>query len=123
MASLATDGEIIVADTGGAKLAGAVAYFAPGAPKAELFDPHWPIIRMLVVDPERRGNGTGRRLTQACIACARRDGAELIALHTSPVMEVALGMYLRMGFTLLRPVPDRHGVPYGVYTLDLKTPR
>jgi hypothetical protein len=30
-----------------------------------------------------------------------------------------LAMYLKMGFKLTRQVPDRFGVPYAVYTLDL----
>jgi ribosomal protein S18 acetylase RimI-like enzyme len=74
---------------------------------------------MLVVDPAARGTGIGRQLTEACIDRARRDGARLIALHTSPAMVVALAMYLKMGFVLERRVPDRFGVTYGVYVLHL----
>jgi ribosomal protein S18 acetylase RimI-like enzyme len=74
---------------------------------------------MLVVAPQARGQGLGRSLTQACIDRARRDDAAAIALHTSPAMAVALALYLRMGFRLERRVPDRFGVPYGVYLLDL----
>jgi hypothetical protein len=51
---------------------------------------------------------------------ARRDGVEVIALHTSPAMEVALALYLRMGFALERHVPDRFGVPYAVYLKALE---
>lgn len=115
MAALAGSGEIIVAETDGA-VAGAVAYIGPGvSPRAEFFEPEWPIIRMLVVNPSVRGRGIGRELTQACVDLARRDGAKVIALHTSPAMQVALALYLRMGFQLLRNVPDRFGVPYAVY--------
>ena len=119
MSALARHSEVLVADIGG-EVAGAVAYFGPGAmPKLEFFDPDWPIIRMLVVDPIARGLGIGRRLTEACIRRARGDGASLIALHTSPAMEVALAMYLRMGFVFKRTAPDRFGVPYGVYVLPI----
>ncbi|HEX9932632.1 MAG TPA: GNAT family N-acetyltransferase [Allosphingosinicella sp.] len=115
MAALAEMAEIVVAEDGG-ELLGAVAYCAPfSEPRAEFFAAEWPLIRMLVVRPEARGRGIGRALTDACIERARRDRAGAIALHTSPAMEVALAMYLRMGFTLLRRVPDRFGVPYGVY--------
>jgi ribosomal protein S18 acetylase RimI-like enzyme len=117
--TLAEHAELIVAEED-AKVAGAVAYCPPRSqPRADFFEPHWPIIRMLVVDPAARGRGIGRRLTEECITRARRDGAEVIALHTSPAMEVALTLYLRMGFRLERRVPDRFGVPYAVYLLPL----
>ena len=117
--ALADSGEIIVAEDGG-KVAGMVAYFGPGSvPRADFFAPEWPIVRMLVVDPVARGRGIGRRLTDACNERARGDGAEVIALHTSPVMEVALDLYLRMGFRLKKRVPDRFGVPYAVYLKPL----
>jgi ribosomal protein S18 acetylase RimI-like enzyme len=74
---------------------------------------------MLVVEPAARGRGIGRRLTEACITRAKCDGASVIALHTSPAMQVALAMYLKMGFELQRHVPDRFGVSYGVYILPL----
>ena len=119
MSSLAKCSEIIVAEDEG-QLVGAVSYCAPdSSPRADFFEAEWPIIRMLVVDPRSRGRGVGRKLTEACIARARRDGASLISLHTSPAMEVALRMYLAMGFRLHRKVPDRFGVPYAVYTLNL----
>jgi ribosomal protein S18 acetylase RimI-like enzyme len=121
MAALAESGRILVAQDPSGTIVGAVAYVAPHAgPRAEFFAPEWPIIRMLVVDPAARGQGLGRRLTQACIDRALSDGAAAIALHTSPVMESALALYLRMGFRLERKVPDRFGVPYAVYLKDLR---
>lgn len=120
MASLAATAEILVAEAPEGGIAGAVAYVGPGRePRADFFAPEWPIVRMLVVDPAARGQGIGRGLTEACIELARRDGARAIALHTSPAMEVALGLYLRMGFRLERSVPDRFGVPYGLYLKPL----
>lgn len=118
MSDLAAHGEIIVAELS-ARIAGAVAYFAPGAPKASFFEPEWPVIRMLVVDPERRGHGIGHALTLECLTRARRDGAGVIALHTSPIMTVALPMYLRMGFSKVRNTPPIFGVAYAVYTKAL----
>lgn len=116
MASLAESGRIVVAEDPAGIIVGAVAYVGPNAgPRADFFEPQWPIVRMLVVDPAARGQGIGRRLTQACIDHARRDGAAAIALHTSPAMEAALALYLRMGFRLEKEVPDRFGVPYAVY--------
>lgn len=119
MASLADHAELIVAEEGD-RVIGAVAYCSPAStPRAEFFEPEWAIIRMLVVEPSSRGKGVGRRLTNECIERAKRAGAPLISLHTSPAMEVALEMYLNMGFKLERVVPPRYGVPYAVYTLDL----
>lgn len=115
MSALAENGEIIVAAVDD-RIAGAVAYIPPNAPKAAYFDAAWPIVRMLVVDPVFRGKRIGRILTDECLARARRDGAPLMALHTSPIMTVALPMYLRMGFAKLRDAPPIFGVDYAVYT-------
>jgi GNAT superfamily N-acetyltransferase len=116
--ALSASGEIIVAELE-SKLAGAVAYFGPNSQKAAFFDQRWPIIRMLVVDPAFRGKGIGRALSDACIARAERDGSPIIALHTSPIMSVALPMYLRMGFVKAYDAPPIFGVAYAVYTKTL----
>jgi ribosomal protein S18 acetylase RimI-like enzyme len=119
-ADLAQQGELIVAENENRKIVGAVAYFPPHSPRAEFFDAAWAIIRMLVVHPDARGTGIGRKLTEECLRRARRDGAAYIALHTSPKMETALAMYLRMGFQLEKHLPDRYGVPYGLYLRSLE---
>jgi GNAT superfamily N-acetyltransferase len=115
---LGASGEVIIAELQH-EFAGAVAYFGPDRPKAPFFDQRWPIIRMLVVDPEFRGNGIGRALTDECIARARRDGSPIIALHTSPIMTVALPMYLRMGFVKVHDAPPVFGAACAVYTKAL----
>lgn len=120
MAALAQQGEIIVA-TSDAHLIGAVAYIGPGKPKAEFFDPAWAVIRMLVVQPESRGQGVGRALTTDCIRRAERDSAPCVALHTTPIMQVALQMYQRMGFVFLKEAPWLFGVPYEVYAKPLRS--
>ncbi|MDD3518014.1 MAG: GNAT family N-acetyltransferase [Chromatiales bacterium] len=118
MDMLAVSTELIVATLGG-EVVGAVAYVAPEKPKATFFEPDWAVLRILVVEPSLRGQGIGRALTDACVSRAVRDGATTMALHTSPIMEVALAMYLRMGFKFLRAVPPIHGVSYGVYVKPL----
>ena len=115
---LSASGEIIIAELQDA-FAGGVAYFGPNRPKAPFFDRSWPIIRMLVVDPAFRGKGIGHALTNECIARAKRDGSPLIALHTSPIMTVALPMYLKIGFVKAYDAPPIHGVAYAVYTKAL----
>ena len=115
---LGVSGEVIIAELQGT-FAGAVAYFGPNSEKAAFFDQRWPIIRMLVVDPAFRGKGIGRALSNACIARARRDGSPIIALHTSPIMSVALPMYLKMGFVKAYDAPPIFGVACAVYTKAL----
>ena len=118
MPGLAQTGEIIVAEDGG-QIVGAVAYIGPRQPKPAFFEPAWPIIRMLVVDPSAHGKGIGRQLTEECLRRAERDQSGVIALHTTPIMTVALSMYLRMGFARVRDAPDILGVPYAVYVKAL----
>lgn len=122
MTSLAASGELIVATIEG-RIVGAVVYVGPHKPKREFFAVEWPILRMLVVEPSSRGLGIGRALTEECIDRARRDGALLIALHTSPIMEVALPMYERMGFRYERAAPSIFGVSYGIYIKRLHAQR
>ncbi|MFM9846485.1 MAG: GNAT family N-acetyltransferase [Hyphomicrobiaceae bacterium] len=114
MSDLAKTGEIVVAETSGS-IVGAVAYIPPHRRKARYFDEAWPVIRSLVVDPNSRGAGVGRALTQECINRAKRDQSPVIALHTSAIMTVALPMYVRMGFEWHRDAPAVYGVPYAVY--------
>ena len=116
--ALSASSEIIIAELED-QFAGAVAYFGPNSQKASFFDQRWPIIRMLVVDPAFRGKGIGRVLSNECIARAKRDGSPVIALHTSPIMSIALPMYLKMGFVKAYDAPPIFGVTYAVYTKAL----
>jgi GNAT superfamily N-acetyltransferase len=117
-ASLATQGDLIVAESAGL-IVGCVVYVSPHRERDPMFESAWSLIRMLSVHPAARGQGIGRHLSEACIERARHDGAKVIGLHTSPVMVVALPMYLRLGFVHYRNIPDRNGLPYAVYTLAL----
>jgi ribosomal protein S18 acetylase RimI-like enzyme len=119
MSALADGGEIVVAELK-EKIVGAVAYIPPGRPKAAYFQSAWPIIRMLVVAPTCRGKGVGRALTEECLRRAKRDGSPVIALHTSPIMTVALPMYIKMGFTWQHDAPSIYDVPYAVYLKRLE---
>ena len=118
MSTLADSGEVIVAEQDG-RIVGAVAYIGPGRPKSDIFQPEWPIMRMLVVAPDVQGQGVGRALAHECIARARRDGASMFALHTSELMKVALPMYERMGFRRWSDAPTTYGVAYAIYLKDL----
>ncbi|KPJ91271.1 MAG: hypothetical protein AMJ53_12000 [Gammaproteobacteria bacterium SG8_11] len=116
--SAANESEIIVAELNKA-VVGAVAYVAAGQPKPAFYPAEWSMVRMLVVEPTCRGLGIGRALTEECVNRAKRDHAPLIALHTSPLMSVALPMYERMGFRFEREIPPIYGVPYALYVKPL----
>ncbi|MEM8863515.1 MAG: GNAT family N-acetyltransferase [Chloroflexota bacterium] len=118
MSKLSRSGEIIVAELDG-EIVGAVCYIGPNIKKS-YFPTESPCIRMLVVDPDARGMGIGRALTQECIDRAKRDQAPHIGLHTSPVMNVALPLYLRMGFKKDADIEPIRGVPYATYYKDLR---
>lgn len=51
-------------------------------------------------------------LVQTCIDRALRDGAPLLALHTSTVMVDAQHLCRRMGFEVVADLPPMAGVPY-----------
>ena len=91
--------EQIVAERGGA-LVGSVLLFPPATDAYHGLVPHatWPEVRLLAVAPEARGQGVGRALMDECVRRARRAGAQELGLHTSKSMQVAIGMYERMGF-------------------------
>lgn len=116
MADLAANADLLVAEQDGA-IAGAVAHVAPGRPRAAFFPEEWSVIRMLVVDPARRGQGAGRALVAGCLQLAREAGAPFVGLHTSPVMASALRMYEAIGFVRDRELAPIRGVPYGRYVL------
>jgi ribosomal protein S18 acetylase RimI-like enzyme len=116
--SLASAGEQIVATVEGT-VAGVVTYVGPNIEKQDWFDREWPVIRLLAVDPAYRGLGIGRALTEECIRRAARDGASVIALHTTPMLDVAFAMYTRMGFRHLRDSAPWGPVPYAVYVKPL----
>ena len=113
MSNLSKTAEIIVAELSG-EIVGAVGYIGPNVPKS-IFPIDIPCIRMLVVGPQARGLGIGRALTQECVNRAERDHASKIGLHTSPIMDVALPLYLRMVFVKEADIEQIRGVPYAVY--------
>lgn len=90
--------DLIVAERSG-KIIGAVTFY----PDASLSEHEgWPEtfaeIRLLSVASDAREFGLGRMLTEECLRRARENRNPTVGLHTSRLMEVARGMYERMGF-------------------------
>lgn len=60
---------------------------------------HSPIIRFLAVSPRARGHGIASRLIHESISRSRELGATTLHLHTTDMMETAVKLYERLGFT------------------------
>ena len=94
--------QLLVATGADDALLGGVVYFADmaqygsGGAATGLTDTSG--IRLLGVAPQARGMGVGRALTEACIQRARERGHAQVVLHTTAAMQVAWGMYERLGF-------------------------
>ncbi|MCO6357123.1 GNAT family N-acetyltransferase [Roseivirga pacifica] len=54
--------------------------------------------RLLAVSPQHKGQGIGKSLSQWCIATAKAAGFKQMIIHTTESMQVAWGMYERLGF-------------------------
>lgn len=78
-------------------------------------------IRLLGVAPAARGLGVGRALTEACIQRACAHGHARVVLHTTRAMQVAWGMYERLGFERAPELDFMQGeLPVFGFCLDLQ---
>ncbi len=118
MAELEKSAEIIVAEESGT-IIGGVVLVPPSYEFNNHLDSSMALMRMLVVSPDHRGKGIGKKLTMECICRAKKLGAKAISLHTSPIMKVALSMYLKMGFQKIKDIEPICGVEYSIYALKL----
>jgi ribosomal protein S18 acetylase RimI-like enzyme len=114
----AQEAVILVAEVAG-KLVGAVAYFPPAERESRWFPVDFAYLRVLAVLPQYRGQGIGRRLTEACIERARADSARALGLMTTELMTVAKDMYERLGFVQQAEYEGAMGGRFWLYSLPL----
>ncbi len=65
-------------------------------------------IRVLLVEPEARGLGLGKMLSQMCVDFAREKGFKKVILVTQSNLSAARGIYSSLGFTCVRQAPSEH---------------
>jgi len=105
-ASRAKDADVLVAVIDDLVI-GSVTYVGdPASPWQEWTEPGEVQFRLLAVDPGARGSGAGAALVRACLARAEK-AQRTIVIHTTLWMDVARGMYERLGF-VRRPDRDVH---------------
>lgn len=95
-----------------------VIFLIPRGNPTTIFPADWSYIRLLGVDPNYRGLGIARQLTERCINAARANGETTIALHTSEFMDTARAMYERLGFKQVKELAPIFDKRYWLYSLS-----
>ena len=69
-------------------------------------------LRLLLIEPQVRGQGLGRRLVEECIAFSRKSGYRKLILWTHDNLTAARAIYAKLGFRLTKSERHTHfGVP------------
>jgi DNA-binding MarR family transcriptional regulator/GNAT superfamily N-acetyltransferase len=69
-------------------------------------------LRLLLIEPQVRGQGLGQRLVEECVAFAQNAGYRKLVLWTHDNLTAARAIYTKLGFRLVKSEPHRQfGVP------------
>ncbi|PRX57401.1 GNAT family N-acetyltransferase [Flagellimonas meridianipacifica] len=117
--------KIFVAVSEQNKIGGAVVYFHDmkdyGSGGTATKEKNACGFRLLGVDVSVRGLGLGKKLTEFCINKGKVDNCETMVIHSTQSMELAWGMYERLGF---QSAPDldfmQEDLPVYGFRLKLK---
>ncbi|MBQ4819307.1 GNAT family N-acetyltransferase [Aquimarina sp. MMG016] len=94
--------ELLVAVSSDNQIKGGVVYFGDmkhyGSGGTATNEKNAAGFRLLAVDPEARGAGIGKLLTNECIKKAKYQQSPQVIIHSTKAMQVAWGMYKNMGF-------------------------
>ena len=116
--------DLLVAVNEDGAIGGAVVYFHDitlyGARGVADHEENAGAFRLLAVDPATRGQGLGRQLIQACLNTAKETGKSQVVIHSTQAMQVAWGMYERLGFVRAQSLDfDQNGFPIFGFRLTL----
>jgi ribosomal protein S18 acetylase RimI-like enzyme len=101
VAGRAPRSDLLVARDAEGRIVGSVALVLSGDFGEVTTSEEEAAFRMLVVDPEARGQGIGELLVTTCLERARAAGKRRMVLSTDPRMTAAHRLYERMGFRRL----------------------
>ena len=110
--------ECIICESNDKEVIGMAFLTAKGNPN-EIYDKNWCHLRFVSVHPKHRGKRIGERLTALCIKLALDNNEEVMALHTSEIMNSARHIYEKIGFKIIKELNPRLGIKYWLYTLNL----
>ena len=96
-----------------------MAFLVPSGNPSDIYEASWCQLRFVSVDPNYSGYGIAKSLTQKCITLAQQNKEQIMALHTSEMMDKARHIYESLGFTILKEITPRFNKKYWLYTLKL----
>lgn len=96
-----------------------MAYLVPSGNPTHIYPADWSYIRMVGVNPEYRGMGIAKQLTQMCVDYARQSNEKIVGLHTSEKMDDARHIYESVGFVIYKEIDPIYGMKYWLYKLEI----